>query len=115
MVRRLCDLGYVEAKRGPQGGVRFLPATREVTVGEVVRNLEPQVLVECFDAKTNTCPITAFCGLAGLLRRASTAFFRELDQVRVGELGAGPSGLRATSRPPRAPAARKATRSRRER
>ena len=78
----------------------FLPATREVTVGEVVRNLESQLeLVECFDERSNTCPITSFCRLAPALKRASVAFLRELDQVRVGDLVARPSELRSAFRP----------------
>lgn len=86
VVRRLADLDYVEAKRGAQGGVRFRPATRDVTVGEVVRALEPQELVECFDPEMNRCPIADFCGLSSHLRRASASFYGELDRVRIGEL-----------------------------
>lgn len=109
VVRRLSELGYVEPKRGPHGGIRLLPATREVTVGEVVRNLEPQVLVECFDAMSSSCPIASICGLAPLLRRAATAFMRELDEVSVGELTPRSAQLRmALGGPPK----RKARRSR---
>jgi len=94
VVHRLCELGYVEAKRGPQGGVRLLPGTWDVSVGEVVRNLEAQLeLVECFDHETNTCPITAVCRLAPLLERASGAFLRELDQVRVRDLVSKPAEI----------------------
>lgn len=114
VVRRLCALGYVEARRGPQGGVRFLPATWDVTVGEVVRNLESQMaLVECFDEATNTCPITSVCQLAGLLERASAAFLSELETARLSDLVARPAELRSAlpvhprdsgKRPPRPPA-----------
>jgi Rrf2 family nitric oxide-sensitive transcriptional repressor len=80
VVHRLCELGWVDAKRGPTGGVSFLPSTGDVTVGEVVRALEPQhALVECFDPTTNTCPMSGTCGLAPLLTRANEAFLRELD------------------------------------
>ena len=103
VVRRLCELGYIEAKRGPSGGVRFIPATREVTVGEVVRNLEPQLeLVECFDERTNTCPITPICRLAPLLRRAGAAFLQELDKGRIGDLMGRPNELRSTLHAPSA-------------
>lgn len=100
VIRRLSELGYVEPKRGPRGGTRFLPATREVTVGEVVRNLEPQVLVECFDPKVNACPLTSICGLSPLLRRAAAAFLRELDEVRIGDLALRPAQLRMALRAP---------------
>lgn len=95
VVRRLCDLGYIEAKRGARGGVRFVPSTRELSVGGVVRNLEPQLLVECFDPVANTCPILPICGLSSLLMRANDAFFKELESVRIGEL-ARSSSMRLT-------------------
>ncbi len=87
VVGRLNELGYVAAKRGPQGGVRIQPTSLDLTVGEVVRNLEPQrELVECFNEATNTCPLTDNCRLAPVLERASAAFLDELDQVRVRDL-----------------------------
>ncbi|MEW6272514.1 MAG: Rrf2 family transcriptional regulator [Thermodesulfobacteriota bacterium] len=96
VVHRLCELGYVDAKRGPTGGVSFRPSTADVTVGEVVRHLEPQhALVECFDPAVNTCPITRFCGLAPLLKRANDAFLRELDRTTLGELATPPGALRS--------------------
>lgn len=92
VVRRLAELGYVDAKRGPQGGTRLLPAAWNVTIGEVVRNLETRFdIVECFDGGTNTCVLTPSCGLAPLLARATAAFLRELDQVRLHELVPQPS------------------------
>ena len=86
VVRRLSDLGYVETKRGTRGGVRIRPSARDATVGEVIRQLEHQLLVECLDPEVNQCPIGDFCRLSSLLRRANAAFYRELDRVRVGEL-----------------------------
>ncbi len=95
VVRRLCELGYVDAKRGPTGGVSFLPGTENVTVGEVVRALEPQhALVECFDPETNTCPMTGMCGLQPLLRNANEAFLRVLDGTTLGEIAAPAARLR---------------------
>jgi hypothetical protein len=44
-------------------------------VGALVRATEPHFdLVECFDAKKNTCPIDPVCGLKGVLKRAQGAF-----------------------------------------
>lgn len=87
VVHRLAELGYVEAKRGPQGGARLLPAAWSVSIGEVVRNLEPNFdIVECFDERSNTCALTPSCGLAPLLGRATAAFLRELDEARLREL-----------------------------
>lgn len=94
VVHRLCELGWVDAKRGPSGGVSFHPSTGDVTVGEVVRALEPQhALVECFDPATNTCPMSGTCGLAPLLMRANEAFLHELDRTRLRDIAAPADGL----------------------
>jgi Rrf2 family nitric oxide-sensitive transcriptional repressor len=87
VVRRLCDLGWLQAKRGPSGGVSFAEASASLTVGEVVRRLESQLnIVECFDLESNTCPLLPHCRLAPLLRRAQQSFLAELDAVTLGEL-----------------------------
>ncbi len=101
VVRRLSELGFVEAKRGPHGGVKLMPTGLDVTVGEIVRNLEPQgELVECFNEETNSCPLVQGCRLAPLLDRANSAFLGVLDEVRVRDLV--PTTELADSTPPTA-------------
>ncbi|MGH0034171.1 MAG: RrF2 family transcriptional regulator [Myxococcota bacterium] len=95
VVQELCRQGWLETRRGPSGGVHFLPETANVTVGEVIRRLEPQLdIVECFDRDTNTCPLLVACRLAPLLGRARDAFLAELDATTVGDLLVRPSDLR---------------------
>jgi Rrf2 family nitric oxide-sensitive transcriptional repressor len=43
-------------------------------------------LVECFDMKTNTCPIAAVCGLQKHLDVALQAFLEELDKYTLDQL-----------------------------
>ena len=64
----LLERGYVESLRGRSGGLRLAKPPSQINVGSVVRATEPHFdLVECFDAKTNTCPIDPVCGLKGAL------------------------------------------------
>ncbi len=119
VVRRLCELGYVDAKRGVSGGVSAAPGMRGVTIGEVVRKLEPQFdIVECFDEATNTCPITLACGLRPLFADAREAFLRALDRRTLGDVTRKPEALRtllpvgpptrdAADRRPRTPPSRR--------
>lgn len=82
----LLQLGFVESSRGRAGGLRLAKAASEINVGEVVRATEPHLdLVECFDAKRNTCPIDAACGLKGALLAAQKAFLRELDRFALSD------------------------------
>ena len=95
VVHRLCELGWVDAKRGPTGGVSFLPSTGDVTVGEVVRALEPQhALVECFDPKTTRCPVNGMCRLKGVLGEALQSYYATLNLYTLRDLVSGPTRKR---------------------
>lgn len=80
VVQRLIDHGWVESVRGRGGGISLAVPPSEINIGSVVRLTEPHTnIVECFDARTNTCPIDPVCGLKGALLRAREAFFNELE------------------------------------
>jgi Rrf2 family nitric oxide-sensitive transcriptional repressor len=87
----LVDLGVVEAVRGRRGGLRLAKPPADINVGWVVRRTEPDFhLVECFDAATDTCPITPACGLKHVLADAQKSFLAVLDRVTIGDLLAQP-------------------------
>ena len=79
--------GYVELIPGRSGGVRLKGDPKEIRLGKVVRDAEPNMrLVECFDMETNTCPIAGVCGLPFYLGAALEAFLRELDKLTLHDL-----------------------------
>jgi Rrf2 family nitric oxide-sensitive transcriptional repressor len=81
VVQRLTDLELVSTTRGRGGGLRLARAPEDINVGALVRATEPNFdLVECFEMKTNTCPIAPACGLKGTLLRAQRAFLAVLDE-----------------------------------
>ena len=81
IVQLLTELGIVEAVRGRRGGMRLAKSPEAINVGELVRRTEPHMdLVECFNMKTNTCPIAPACGLKGALFEAQRAFLESLDR-----------------------------------
>ena len=83
----LAELGLVEAVRGRRGGLRLAKPPAEINIGWVVRRTEPDFhLVECFDATTDTCPITPACGLKHVLADAQQSFLATLDRVTLGDL-----------------------------
>lgn len=82
--------GFIDLAAGRAGGLALARPAAGIKVGDVVRALEPDLrLVECFDAETNTCPITPVCGLARAIEGALSAFFSELDRFTIGEVVAG--------------------------
>ncbi len=91
----LCRLGYLEAVRGRDGGVRLARDPEAINIGAVIRATEGAVvLVECFDPATNTCPLRPACVLKGALERATAAFFAVLDDYTLADLLAAPDELR---------------------
>jgi len=87
VAQSLRDGGFIELWPGRAGGLSLALPADQIRIGEVVRKLEPDLpLVECFDAKTSTCPISPVCALAGALDGALAAFLAELDRFTLGQV-----------------------------
>ena len=86
--------GWLVSARGGGGGLQLAPHTTEATVGEIVRFSETTCnLAECFNAKSNTCPIIQVCRLKTVLHRAQHAFFSVLDAVPLREIAGNADDL----------------------
>lgn len=83
VINRLGQLGYIQTVRGKNGGIRLNRPASTISVGEVVRDLEPLVLVNC---SVEFCHITPACRLKERLARAKQAFLAELDQCTIDDL-----------------------------
>lgn len=102
VVQSIQALGWVETTPGRQGGVELSVSTDAVTVGDVVRAVEPSFdLVECLRERGG-CPLQGPCRLQDVLRRARAAFLEQLDAVTLTDLLEGQASrlLRAASIPP---------------
>lgn len=79
--------GLLETTRGRGGGVRLLEKPDQIRIGDVVRAAETDFrLVECFDADTNQCTLSASCRLKGVFNAALQAYFRELDAKTLADI-----------------------------
>lgn len=86
-VQALTRRGWVEAQRGRAGGLGLAIEPERLTIGTVVREIEPSLaIVECFDPDKDQCRISGACRLRGALERAKEAFLRELDAVALDDL-----------------------------
>ena len=107
VAKSLTKAGWLVAARGSGGGLTLAAHTPETRVGEIVRHTEARCdIAECFDPKSNTCPIIGVCHLKPVLYRARKAFFDVLDTVTVQEIARNPGELRpilAAARPGRKP------------
>jgi Rrf2 family transcriptional regulator, nitric oxide-sensitive transcriptional repressor len=87
VVHMLGKEGYLETVRGRGGGFRLARPPGEIRVGDVVRLTEgPIVLVECFHAPTNTCPLIGICRLSRKLDEATRAFLKVLDETTIADI-----------------------------
>jgi len=87
VVHQLGKHGFVETLRGRNGGMRLARAPQHINVGDVVRKCEDDMrVVECFNAKTNTCPIVDVCGLAGVVNEALDAMLAVFDKKTLADV-----------------------------
>jgi Rrf2 family nitric oxide-sensitive transcriptional repressor len=89
----LGQAGYVTTLRGRGGGLTLARPAAEITVGAVVRSMEPDMaLVPCFaDAP---CAILPACRLAHTLDAARQAFLGVLDATTIADLAQPQDALR---------------------
>jgi Rrf2 family transcriptional regulator, nitric oxide-sensitive transcriptional repressor len=87
VVQKLAELGYVETTRGKSGGIRLAIEPRSLTLGRVVREMEPELgVVACLRKDDHYCAITPACGLKGILSDATSQFLRVLDQRTLADV-----------------------------
>jgi len=85
VVRDLADGGFIATQRGVGGGFSLARPPQSITLGEVVRALEGEALVECFREDGGACVLTPRCRLKTRLAAAREAFLRELDTTTLAE------------------------------
>lgn len=78
--------GYLTTVRGKGGGLTLALAPAEIRLGEVVRAMEPDLLVaECFGCG-NQCVITPDCRLKHYLATALDGFIASLNEHTLADL-----------------------------
>lgn len=77
--------GFIESIRGNRGGLRLAKPPEKIIIGQVVRQTESFVLVECF-GENNQCHITPACRLANVFAGAQQAFLHYLDSFTLADM-----------------------------
>ena len=104
VVQILGQIGVIETVRGRGGGIWLAREPHAIVVGDVIRATEGrQVIVECFDEATSTCPLTPVCRLRRAMEQALDAFFLVLDGYTLADLVVRPETLAAHLRLAREP------------
>ena len=95
VVRDLADAGFITTQRGAGGGFSLARPPQAITLGEVVRTLEGEALVECFRSDGGACVLTPRCRLKAKLAAAREAFMRELDATTLAECAYQATAMRS--------------------
>lgn len=88
VVHNLGLKGFVRTVRGKGGGICLARPAQEISVGQVVREIEGHFrIAECFDPnKQGRCAIQPHCGLIDLFGRATNQFLQVLDGAVLTDL-----------------------------
>ena len=86
VVSLLTRMDYLDARRGPGGGIALARAPAEINVADVVRDMEDDLnLVECF-CDGGTCVIKPMCKLKIALDKALNAYLETLEKYTLSDL-----------------------------
>jgi Rrf2 family nitric oxide-sensitive transcriptional repressor len=107
VVNRLARLGYLTTVRGKGGGIGLGRPAAGISVGAVIRDLEPVAMVECLESDyQGNCRLSPRCGLQRVLHDAQENFLAGLDRhmlTEISGLGRARDMATAVSRSPRLP------------
>lgn len=86
VVSLLTRMGYLDARRGPGGGIALARPTDEIIIADVVRDMEDDLnMVECF-CEGGSCIINPVCELKCVLTKALTAYLDTLESYTLKDL-----------------------------
>lgn len=89
VVTALVKGGFLQGIRGKGGGLRLAQAADQISVGAVVRHMEPMTVVSCL-GEHQQCILTPHCRLMGALDGAMKAFLVHLDAYTLADLVSHP-------------------------
>lgn len=86
VVSLLTRMGYLDARRGPGGGIALARPPADIIIAEVVRDMEDDLnLVECF-CEEGSCIIKPMCKLKTALNQALNAYLDTLEAYTLLDL-----------------------------
>lgn len=87
VVQQLSKRGYVRTVRGKGGGISLSRPAAEISVGALVRDVEPLTPAECFVPDYDgSCKLYPNCGLRGALSAAQESFLTTLDDYHLSDI-----------------------------
>ena len=88
VAHQLGQQGFLITSKGSGGGLRLARRAETITLGEILRVVEPGDAV--IDCDTQPCPLAGACLLKGALDSAYAAFLDKLDEYSLAEVARTP-------------------------
>ena len=86
VVSLLTRMGYLDARRGPGGGIALARSAEDICLGDVIMDMEDDLnMVECFGTD-GECVIAPVCELKSVLNQALTAYLDTLRNYTLADL-----------------------------
>jgi Rrf2 family nitric oxide-sensitive transcriptional repressor len=88
VAHQLGQQGFLITTKGSGGGLRLARSAESISLGEVLRVIEPgDAVVDC---NSQPCPLAGACLLKGALDSAYAAFLDKLDEYSLAEVARTP-------------------------
>ncbi|MBV8466482.1 MAG: Rrf2 family transcriptional regulator [Burkholderiales bacterium] len=84
VVNRLGKLGWIQATRGRNGGLRLMPASLKLPLGRILYGLEE--VTQLIDCEHPPCALTGNCLLKGALDAGLKAFYAKMDEYTLADV-----------------------------
>ena len=86
IVHHLSNAGFIQTTRGKNGGMKLARSPELISIGDVVRRMEPNFdIVECFNAENPACVVSSVCALKSALYQAGNEFLGVLDRFTLAD------------------------------
>jgi Rrf2 family nitric oxide-sensitive transcriptional repressor len=87
VVQKLAKRGYITTLRGKGGGISLARSPEEISVGDIVRDVEPLIPAECFvPGYKGSCKLYPNCRLRRALCSAQSSFLATLDDYTLNDV-----------------------------
>ncbi|HUZ93410.1 MAG TPA: Rrf2 family transcriptional regulator [Edaphobacter sp.] len=88
VAHQLGQQGFLITSKGAGGGLRLARSAESISVGEILRVVEPgDSVIDCY---SQLCPLAGACLLKGALDSAYAAFLDKLDEYSLAEVARTP-------------------------
>lgn len=90
VVGHMARMGWIQATRGRNGGIRLAIEPTALRIGSVLRDLEGDA--ELVDCNARQCGLSQDCRLRSALGEGLKAFYAALDRYTLADMTAGGTG-----------------------